>query len=140
MASRAPGSPGETLVCRVTAESLPTGCCCGSALVPLHTLLSACRTVRIRDRRLGMPYYAFLVGILAYNVFIIFVEVGLSLLSMYLVLAGRATTWCVVRLGLPFSPPEEVPEAGIRGWCHAPPGNTLRFCNIACRPCDKCMP
>ena len=32
------------------------------------------RTVRIRDRRLGIPYLSFLVAILAYNVFLLFFE------------------------------------------------------------------
>jgi hypothetical protein len=34
------------------------------------------RTVRIQDRRLGIPYYFFLAAILVYNGFLIFVEVG----------------------------------------------------------------
>ena len=34
--------------------------------------------MRIRDRRLGIPYYVFLFGILMYNLFLIFVEVSLG--------------------------------------------------------------
>jgi hypothetical protein len=40
------------------------------------SLGSFCRTVRIRDRRLGVPYYIFLALILLYNIFIIFFQVG----------------------------------------------------------------
>jgi hypothetical protein len=39
------------------------------------------RTVRIRDRRLGIPYYVFLALILVYNIVIIFFEVGAEFVS-----------------------------------------------------------